>query len=89
MVIKEFYRVREDGVKLYINVDVKVNDKGEPLRDENGELIRTGFKIKQNETGVDYPEAVDVENAPYTYTETDKLIEVEEEQQTYQNILQK
>jgi hypothetical protein len=34
-----------------------------------------GFYILQNETGVEYAEAIDVENAPYTYTETDKLIE--------------
>ena len=34
-----------------------------------------GFYIRQNETGVEYAEAVDVENAPYTYTETNKPIE--------------
>ena len=79
MVIKEFYRVREDGVKLYRNVDVKVNEKFEPLRDENGELIPTGFYIKQIETGIEYAEAIDVENAPYTYAETDKPIEPIEE----------
>jgi hypothetical protein len=38
-----------------------------------------GFYILQNETGIEYSEAVDVEGAPYTYTETDKPIEVEEE----------
>lgn len=38
-----------------------------------------GFYILQNETGIEYSEAVDVEGAPYTYSETDKLIEVEEE----------
>ena len=37
-----------------------------------------GFYIKQVETGVEYSEAIDVENAPYTYVETDKLIPVEE-----------
>lgn len=36
-----------------------------------------GFYIVQNETGVEYIEAVDVEGAPYTYTETDKPIETE------------
>lgn len=35
------------------------------------------FYIIQNETGVEYSEAIDVENAPYTYTETDKPIETE------------
>lgn len=35
----------------------------------------SGFKIIQNETGVAYTEAIDVENAPYTYTESDELIE--------------
>lgn len=38
----------------------------------------SGFYILQNETGIEYSEAVDVEGAPYTYTETDKPIEVEE-----------
>jgi hypothetical protein len=36
-----------------------------------------GFYILQNETGIKYSEAVDVEGAPYTYTETDELIPVE------------
>ena len=39
-----------------------------------------GFYIKQVETGVEYEEAIDVENAPYTYEETDKLIPIEEVQ---------
>ena len=33
-----------------------------------------GLIILQNETGVEYEEAIDVENAPYTYSETDKPI---------------
>lgn len=36
------------------------------------------FYIRQNETGVEYSEAIDVETAPYSYTETDKPIETEE-----------
>lgn len=35
--------------------------------------------ILQNETGIEYEEAIDVENAPYTYSETDKPIEPTEE----------
>lgn len=27
--------------------------------------------IKQDQTGAEYSEAIDIENAPYTYTETD------------------
>lgn len=38
-----------------------------------------GFYILQNETGIKYSEAVDVEGAPYTYTETDELIPTEDE----------
>lgn len=37
-----------------------------------------GFYIIQNETGVEYSEAIDVEGAAYTYSESDKLIEIEE-----------
>ena len=35
--------------------------------------------IRQIETGIEYSEAIDVENAPYTYEETDRPIEVYEE----------
>lgn len=31
--------------------------------------------ILQNETGAEYTEAIDVEGAPYTYSETDKPID--------------
>lgn len=34
-----------------------------------------GKQIIQNETGDLYDEAIDVENAPYTYTESDQYIE--------------
>lgn len=37
------------------------------------------FKIKQEQTDVIYDEAIDVENAPYTYVETDEKIEEIEE----------
>ena len=37
-----------------------------------------GLYILQNETGIEYSEAVDVEGAPYTYTETNTPIEREE-----------
>ena len=45
----------------------------------NREFVRTysdiGMMIKQNETGNVYSEAIDIEGAPYTYTETDTPIE--------------
>lgn len=47
-------------------------------RPDGVNLYRTysneGFYIVQNETGAEYDEAIDVEGAPYTYTETDKPI---------------
>ena len=54
--------------------------KTEMMRD--GALIRhfsdAGMMIRQNETGVEYTEAIDVENAAYTYTETETPIEAPE-----------
>lgn len=48
-------------------------------RDDGVNLYRTysdeGYYIIQNETGAEYAEAIDVENAPYTYTESDKKLE--------------
>lgn len=51
-------------------------------REDGVNLYRTysdeNFMIRQNETGDLYDEAIDVENAQYTYTETDIPIEEEE-----------
>ena len=57
MIVREFYRTRNDGVNLYRTYSDKE------------------VYIIQNETGIEYTEAIDVENAPYTYSETDKPIE--------------
>ena len=76
MIGREFFKTREDGVNLYRTIDAKVDSKGEFIKDENDKLIPTGYKIKQVETGVPYSEAVDVENAPYSYEETNIPIEI-------------
>ena len=38
----------------------------------------TNHYIKQLPTNIIYSEAIDVENAPYTYEETNEVIEVED-----------
>lgn len=47
-------------------------------RTDGVELYKTysdaGYLIRQAETGVEYAEAIDVDGASYTYTETDKLV---------------
>lgn len=52
MIIKEFYRIRTDGILLYRNF----SDRGMQIR-----------KVGTDEV---YDEAIDVENAPYIYEET-------------------
>jgi hypothetical protein len=51
-------------------------------REDGVRLFRTysdkNVYIVQNETGAEYMEAIDVENAPYTYSETEKAIESED-----------
>jgi hypothetical protein len=47
-----------------------------------------GYYILQNETGVKYSEAIDVEGKSYTYSETDELIPVEEEKDAYEKSLE-
>lgn len=51
-------------------------------RKDGVKLYRTysdaGMMIRQNETGVEYAEAIDVEGVPYTYTETETPIETPE-----------
>ena len=48
-------------------------------RSDGVKLVRTysdaGKKIVQNETGAMYDEAVDVENAVYTYSESEEYID--------------
>lgn len=61
MIVREFYKTREDGVNLY-----------RTYSDEN-------YKIRQIETGAIYDEAIDVENAEYTYEETEEKLETSEE----------
>lgn len=60
MLVKEFYRKREDGKDLY-----------KTYSDEN-------FMIRKVGTNELYEVAIDVEDAPYTYEETDIPIEDEE-----------
>ena len=49
-------------------------------REDGLNLYRTysdiNHKIKQIETGIIFDEAIDVENANYTYEETDDIIEL-------------
>ena len=64
-----YYMTRSDGVKLYRFAvpNTKTGDEWDIPQ----------FKIRQDQTGTLYDEAIDVENAPYTYTETDIPIDVE------------
>ena len=52
-------------------------------REDGVKLYKTysdkGYYILQVETNLKYNEAIDVENTPYTYSETNELIEVIEE----------
>lgn len=53
-------------------------------RQDNVVLYRTysdeGYKIKQHPTGIIYDEAIDVETANFSYTETNEKVEVYEEE---------
>lgn len=62
MIVREEYKTRADGVKLF-----------RTYSDEGKEII-------QNETGIVYEEAIDVENAPYTYSESNEDMELTAEE---------
>jgi hypothetical protein len=68
MIIREFYKTRQDGVNLYRTYS------------------DSGLCIKQNETGNVYDEAIDVENAQYTYTETTIPVADEPTEETLYNV---
>ena len=58
-----YYMTRSDGVKLFRFAvpNTKTGDEWDSPQ----------FKIRQDQTGILYDEAIDVENKGYTYTETD------------------
>ena len=58
-----FYATRSDGVKLF-RFAVPNTKTGE-------EWDKPQFKVRQDQTGEPYDEAIDIENRGYTYTETD------------------
>ena len=60
MIIKEYYKKRQEGINLY------------------REYSDSKLMIRQIETGNVYAEAIDVENAAYTYEETDMSIDTDE-----------
>ena len=62
-VTDEFYTTRSDGVKLF--------RFAVPNTKTGDEWNKPQFKIRQDQTDILYDEAIDVEGAPYTYTETD------------------
>ena len=62
MIIKEEYKTRADGVKLFRTYS------------------DAGKEIIQNETGIVYGEAIDVEDAPYTYSESKEDMELTAEE---------
>ena len=55
----------------------KINNGGKSLYKT---YSSENYYIQQVETGTKYTEAIDVENAPYTYIETTEKIADEEEQ---------
>lgn len=86
MILRDFYRTRKDGVRLYYWVDALTDENGNVLYEKviddiTGEIwrkpIARGFKIMQLPTRQLYNDAIDVENAPYTYIETNEKIEEE------------
>ena len=62
-------------------------------REDGVKLYRTysdaNMMILQNETGIKYDEAIDVENSGYTYSETDEpIIRIQIEELNEENIMQ-
>lgn len=79
MIIKEFYMTRKDGVNLYKSWDVATDKDGLPIKDNEGNYVPTGFMIRKAGTDEIFSEAIDIETAPYRYSETTIPIETDEE----------
>lgn len=84
--VSEFYGSRTDGVNLYRTIDAVVNENGEPVRDENGNLIPTGLMIRKVGTDEIYGEAIDVDGSGFLYEETDIPIDGETGEATEEDL---
>lgn len=71
-----YYKTRSDGVNLY---RFAVPNKKHINKDNEKVWDKPQFKVRQDQTGILYDEAIDVENKGYTYTETDIPTGIEEE----------
>ena len=63
-----------DGVKLY---RFAVPNRKTIDKDKTEYWDKPQFKIRQDQTGVLYDKAIDIENKGYTYTETDIPVELD------------
>ena len=72
-----------DVCKLYCGGVIMIVREYYATRKDGVRLFRTysdaGYMIRQEQTGIEYAEAIDVENAPYTYTETETRADTEGE----------
>ena len=57
MIVKEFYKTRDDGVNLYRSYSTE------------------NLKIRKVGTNEVYDEAIDIQDAPYEYEETNEIID--------------
>ena len=77
MIYKEYYKTRNDGVKLFRTIDVIADENGNPVLDNEGKVVPSGKMILQLPTNIPYNEAVDVENAPYSYETIEDVVDEE------------
>lgn len=82
-VTEVYYTTRSDGVNLYRFAVPNIKNE------KTGEFWPPKFKIRQDQTGILYDEAIDIENAPYTYTETDIPVESDIEPSPDEDIREK
>lgn len=89
---RELEAGRIDASALYLTPDEEIDIEVDTTLSQSGKAADAkavgdafaqatsdaGMMLLQNETGVEYSEAIDVEGAPYTYTETEKSIETGE-----------
>lgn len=71
MIVNDFYDTRKDGVNLFISFD--------GIKQKDGTIIPTGLKIRKKGTDELYDVAIDVEDAPFEYEETEVPVSFGEE----------
>ena len=75
MIISKLYTTNKDNKNLLYTIDALTDSSGDILTAPNGSPIPSGNYILQDDTGVSYDIAFDLEGVTHSYSSTDIMMD--------------